>query len=176
MSIFYPKLNLPNLIQKSSKFEQFTWFPKWMYEIKIIIWIFCKNINQKSWEYIKVTDDFWFYQNLTIIYGIFRHFHSAPYSSINSQERTMWGYETLHIRKICLRRFSSFDVVVEQILQFCVHCRITRLGRCLKILIFMMKNVPKKQKSPFFRAPAEFTARGREKMGTFVFFKKSFWF
>ena len=98
---FTPKLSLPNLIQKSSKFDQFTWFPKWMYEIKIIIWIFCKNINQKSWEYIKVTDDFWFYQNLTIIYGIFRHFHSAPYSSVNSQEKTMWDYETLHNLKIC---------------------------------------------------------------------------
>ena len=36
--------------------------------------------------------------------------------------------------------------------------------------IFMMKSVQKKQKSPFFRAPAEFTERGREKMGTFVFF------
>ena len=30
----------------------------------------------------------------------------------------------------------------------------------------------KKQKSPFFRASAEFTERRREKMGTFVFFKK----
>ena len=72
-----------------------------MYKIKIVFWIFCKNINQISWKYIKVTGDFWFYQNLTIIFDIFRHFHSAPYSSVSSQEKTLWDHETLHNRKIC---------------------------------------------------------------------------
>ena len=36
--------------------------------------------------------------------------------------------------------------------------------------IFMINKITKKQKSPFFRASAEFTERRREKMGTFVFF------
>ena len=38
---------------------------------------------------------------------------------------------------------------------------------------FMINKITKKQKSPFFRASAEFTERRREKMGTFVFFLKS---
>ena len=38
--------------------------------------------------------------------------------------------------------------------------------------IFMMNKIIKKQKYPFFRASTEFTEWGREKMGTFVFFKK----
>ena len=40
--------------------------------------------------------------------------------------------------------------------------------------IFMINKITKKQKSPFFRASAEFTERRREKMGTFVFFFKKY--
>ena len=36
--------------------------------------------------------------------------------------------------------------------------------------IFMINKITKKQKSPFFRASAEFTERRREKRGMFVFF------
>ena len=35
---------------------------------------------------------------------------------------------------------------------------------------FHGEKCPEKQKSPFFRASAEFTERRREKMGMFVFF------
>ena len=147
-----------------------------MYKIKIIFWNFCKNINQISWKYIKVTGDFWFYQNLTIIFDIFRHFHSAPYTSVNFQEKTVWDHGTLHNRKIYgadsrVSTLSSSKSISS------VSITGLRGWEDVSNYWFSRWRVSPKNKSPhFFAPPRSLRSGGAKKWGLLFFFKKSFFY
>ena len=147
-----------------------------MYKIKIIFWNFCKNINQISWKYIKVTGDFWFYQNLTIIFDIFRHFHSAPYTSVNFQEKTVWDHGTLHNRKIYGADFRVSTLSSSKSISS-VSITGLRGWEDVSNYWFSRWRVSPKNKSPhFFAPPRSLRSGGAKKWGLLLFFKKSFLF